>query len=63
MDPARLTALPGALSTERLAPDLAHTQGDHAQALRLYAWNVEIASAFWACMSLRSLSEMRSTTR
>lgn len=47
MDPANLSALPPAISPERLAPYISQVHGDHDRALRLYTWNIEIAAAFW----------------
>lgn len=47
MDPAQLPALPAVIGSDRFGTYLAATAGDIAQAVRLYAWNVEVSAAFW----------------
>lgn len=47
VDPARDAELARLLNSDRLATYVRACQGDQSQALRLYAWNVAVASAFW----------------
>lgn len=47
LDIATLGHLPQRLSTARLAPYLERSAGSTEHALRLYAWNIEVTSAFW----------------
>lgn len=46
---AELTRL---LNTDRLATYLRACAGDNDEALRLYAWNIEVASAFWGSFNV-----------
>ncbi|WP_317229247.1 hypothetical protein [Clavibacter sp. MX14-G9D] len=45
VDPATLTSLPQTIGVDRLAPYLTAQQGVAAEAIRLYAWNVEASAA------------------
>ena len=47
IDPAELADLPGLLGEPRFDRYLRSTGGDRTRAIRLYAWNSEIAAAFW----------------
>lgn len=47
IDPAQFADLPGLLGVPRFDRYLRSARGDRARAIRLYAWNSEIASAFW----------------
>jgi hypothetical protein len=40
------------LSQERLQPYVAASQGNHLQALDLYAWNIKISGAFYEVLSI-----------
>lgn len=52
MDPHAVSSLPGALSTPRLSTYLGRYHGDTRLALRLYAWNSELAGAFMGPLSM-----------
>ncbi|OIH95490.1 hypothetical protein [Curtobacterium sp. MCBA15_001] len=47
IDPARFRALPDRISAPRLARFMALQDGHVHRALRLYAWNTELTTAFW----------------
>lgn len=49
---ARNTELTRLLNADRLATYLRACRGDQDQALRLYAWNIEVASAFWGSFNV-----------
>ena len=49
---ARVAELTRLLHTDRLATYVRACHGDNSQALRLYSWNVEIASAFWGSFNV-----------
>ena len=53
---AREAELVRLLSATRLATYLRECQGDQTKALRLYAWNVEVASAFWGSFNMLEVS-------
>lgn len=46
---AELTRL---LNPDRLATYLQACHGDHDKAFRLYAWNIEVASALWGSVNV-----------
>jgi len=52
LDPAALPALPSLLSPPRFQTYLNTYPGRQDLALRLYAWNVEVTSAFWGPVSV-----------
>jgi hypothetical protein len=52
LDPSSLPALPSLLSTPRFQTYLDACEGRQDVALRLYAWNVEVTSAFWGPISI-----------
>jgi hypothetical protein len=47
LDPSTLPSLPAMLSPPRFQTYLDTYPGRQDLALRLYAWNVEVTSAFW----------------
>lgn len=49
---ARDVELTRLLNADRLATYLRACQGGQDQALRLYAWNIEVASAFWGSFNV-----------
>ncbi len=48
----RDTELTRLLNADRLATYLRARRGNHDEALRLYAWNIEAASAFWGSFNV-----------
>lgn len=47
IDPAALSTLPAAIGVDRFATFTAASVGQDAQAIRLYAWNVEASASLW----------------
>jgi hypothetical protein len=52
LDPATLPSLPALLSEPRFRRYLDHYDGNEHLALRLYAWNTELTTAFWGPVSI-----------
>ena len=62
-DGTSLAALDGSFSAERLRTYLKLASGNHGDAMRMYAQNVALGSAFYGPLqTLRSLCETQSTT-
>ncbi|NLG54382.1 MAG: hypothetical protein GX542_01825 [Rhodococcus sp.] len=53
---ARNTELTRLLNSDRLATYLDECQGKQDRALRLYAWNIEVASAFWGSFNVLEIA-------
>lgn len=47
IDPAELSSLPSAIGADRFATFTAASTGNDAEAMRLYAWNVEASASLW----------------
>jgi hypothetical protein len=52
VDPGTVSGFRSVISEPRLARYLAHCDGVESDALRLYAWNIEISAALWGPLSV-----------
>lgn len=55
-DPSSFETLSRLLSMDRFATFIRAAGGSHERALRLYAWNIEISSAFWGSFHILEAS-------
>jgi hypothetical protein len=56
MDPSSVAVLDAHVGSARLAPYLTRYEGNRELALRLHAWNAELATAFWGPIGLLEIS-------
>ena len=56
MDPSSVAVLDAHVGAARLAPYLRRYEGNRELALRLHAWNAELATAFWGPIGLLEIS-------
>lgn len=52
MDPSAVPTLPAMISPPRFQTYLTRCHGNQAAALRLYAWNMELSSAYWGPLGI-----------